>query len=77
LGHRVGYLLLFLCSSDSHDYAFGAIAEPSVKLATRRAIFLKDVRHYAENHRQQIVYLFIFFSISVLLFAERFYSKLK
>jgi len=64
-----------LRSADLHDYTFGATAEPTFKLTTRRAIFLKDVRHYVENHCQQIVILFIFFTISVLLFAERFFSN--
>ena len=57
-------------------HSFGAAAEPSVRSPTRRAIFLKNFSHYIENHRQQIVYLFIFICICVLLFSERFYSKL-
>jgi len=68
-------MLLLSHSSEVADRAFGDAAEPNVQLTTRRAIFLKDVGHYVENHRQQIVYLFIFFSITILLFAERFYSK--
>ena len=36
---------------------------------------MKDVRHYMENHRQHLVYSFIFFFLNGLLFSERFYSK--
>lgn len=58
---------------DSASHAFGAATEPSIASFTRRAVMLKNLHHYFENHRQQIVYLFIFFSICALLFAERFY----
>jgi len=60
---------------DMRSNTFGAAAEPTVRLTTRRAILLKDLTHYVENNRQQIVYLFVFFAVTVLLFAERFYSK--
>ena len=70
-------LISVLCSvvDMRSNTSFGAAAEPTVRLTTRRAILLKDLTHYVENNRQQIVYLFVFFAVTVLLFAERFYSK--
>lgn len=73
-----GFFVLFRdkhLDQDSASHAFGAATEPSIASFTRRAIMLKNLHHYFENHRQQIVYLFIFFSICALLFAERFYSQ--
>src|SRR6218665_1851681 len=60
--------------SRAKAHSFGAATEPSIASFTRRALLLQNLHHYIENHRQQIVYLFIFFSICILLFAERFYS---
>ena len=41
---------------------------------SRLGAVLKDARHFMENHRQHIVYVFLFFFACVLTFAERFYS---
>jgi len=63
-------------SSRTHGKeTFGTATERIPSSPSKHALFLKSFCHYIENHRQQIVYLFLFVSICIMLFTERFYSK--
>ena len=53
------------------------LTDRGMKSLSSRALQSRQCCHYVENHRQQIVYLFAFVSICVLLFTERFYSRRK
>lgn len=79
-----------MCSIILHNSSVrrrkGVVDAPNVREMTlqvkpevysRVGAAIKDMRHYMENHRQHLVYSFMFFFACGLVFAERFYSEYK
>ena len=64
----------YICSMN-REISFKDAAE--MQGFTKLGLTLKSFRHYMENHRQQIVYLIVFFGVCILVSAERFYCKSK